>query len=490
MNNNRYYQKCITFGRAAEGLRADFQEQLKEMQAEIGFEYVRFHGIFHDDMAIYSETEDGKPMLWFGYLDKLFDFLLEQGLKPMLELGFVPTKLATVPDTIFWWHANGCPPIDYEKWGFMLKGMLEHMADRYGLAEMKNWYFEVWNEPNLTSFWRGTQEEYFRLYETSVHVIKSFCKELKVGGPSTSGADFREDLAYLKDFIRFCSSKNLPVDFFSAHPYPTYWPLDTAGNKQMGYMGKDICAAFFSNIKNIVRCSAYPDAEIHLTEWNSSPSPRDLVHDTLFAASFILYNITQNFGKIDSLGYWAFTDIFEENGPGTQPFHGGFGLINSDGIKKSSYWAYWFLSLLGDEIIEITDKYIITRQEENYQIIVWNYCYYTEAFAQGNRSRLSPASYNEVFHNKLESILLTINLSGEYKQTLYILDEYTSALQNWINIGAPQYMTPAQVKLLKNQSRPSEIVTVISEFKLNIDLKPHEVRMFILSKNSAQDFAV
>ena len=487
MNNNRYYQKCITFGRAAEGLRADFQEQLKEIQAEIGFRYVRFHGIFHDDMAIYSEDENGNPVLWFGYLDKLFDFLLEQGLKPMLELGFVPTKLATVPNTVFWWHANGCPPTDYDKWCFLLRGMLEHMAERYGLAEMKSWYFEVWNEPNLSSFWRGTQEEYFKLYQVSADVIKSFCMELKVGGPSTSGADFRENLAYLKDFISFCDRRNLPVDFFSAHPYPTYWPLDTAGNRQMGYMGKDICAEFFTNIGNIVRSSSYPDAEIHLTEWNSSPSPRDLVHDTPFEAPFILYNITQNFGKIDSLGYWTFTDIFEENGPGTQPFHGGFGLINSDGIKKPSYWAYWFLSRLGDEIMEIASNHIITRRMEDYQIIVWNYCYYTDDFAKGNRSRLSLSGRDEIFNNKLENISLNIKLDGKYKQTVYVLDKNASAVHNWINIGAPQYMTPDQVKILKGKSRPLEAVNTVSEFSLDVDLKPHEVRMYILSKNGEQD---
>ena len=249
MHNNKYYQKCITFGRANEGLRADFQKQLIEMQKDIGFEYVRFHGIFHDDMAVYKEIDD-KPQLWFGYIDKLFDFLLDNRLKPLLELGFIPTELATVPNTVFWWKANGCPPNDYDKWHFLVKGTVEHLVERYGLEEVKTWYFEVWNEPNLGSFWRGTQEQYFKLYEVSVDAVKSVCKDLRIGGPSTSGADFRENLGYLKAFIQFCEEKNLLVDFFTAHPYPTYWPLDVDGNEQMGYMKKEICTEFIDNMPN------------------------------------------------------------------------------------------------------------------------------------------------------------------------------------------------------------------------------------------------
>lgn len=481
MTNNKYYQKCITFGRAAEGLRADFQRQLIEMQKEIGFEYVRFHGIFHDDMAIYKET-DGKPQLWFGYIDKLFDFLLDNGLKPLLELGFVPTELATIPNTVFWWKANGCPPNDYDKWHFLVKGTAEHLVERYGLDEIKQWYFEVWNEPNLGSFWKGTQEQYFKLYEVSVDAVKSVCKDFRVGGPSTSGADFRENLVYLKAFIKFCEEKKLPVDFFTAHPYPTYWPLDTDGNEQMGYMKKEICTEFIDNIKSIVGSSSYKGAEIHLTEWNSSPSPRDLIHDTPFETPFLLYNITQNFGKVDSLGYWAFTDIFEENGPGESEFHGGFGLFTNNGIKKPSYWAYYFLSLLGDEIIELSERHIITKQGESYQVILWNYCYYTDEFTKGDRNKLTLTDRDKVFEVKDEKFNISLRLDDEYNLTEYTLDKSTSALHNWVSMGAPGYPTREEIKKLKNQSRPKKEQRRVSAFEINLTLEPHEVKMYILER--------
>ncbi len=479
MTNDQYFKKCITFGRAAEGLRADFQEQLRELQSEIGFEYIRFHGLFHDDMAVYDEDENGKPVLWFGYIDKLFDFLLSVNIKPFVELGFMPIKLAAVPNTTFWWKANGCPPTDYDKWYYLISETVKHFTERYGTDEVKQWYFEVWNEPNLGSFFRGTQEEYFKLYEVSVDAVKSVCEDYRVGGPSTSGADFRENLGYLKEFIKFCNNKKLPVDFFSAHPYPTCWALDGDGAEQMGYISKDICLDFLNNIRNIVDNSPYPNAEIHLTEWNSSPSPRDLIHDTPFMAPFILYNITHNFGKVNSLGFWTFTDIFEENGPGLIPFHGGFGLINTDNIKKPSYWAYYFLNMLGDEIVEIADRYIITKQNDEYRIIIWNYCYYTDEFANGDRSKLTDTARDDVF--VLNNIEIYIDLGAEYTGTVYTLNESTSAYHNWLKLGASQYPTTTEIEKLKKYSKPKQEQITLSA--VNETLKPHEVKMYIIYKN-------
>lgn len=303
-----------------------------------------------------------------------------------------------------------------------------------------------------------------------------------MGGPSTSGADFREGLEYFKAFISFCESKKLPVDFFSAHPYPTYWPLDTDGNEKMGYMEKDICSEFLDNLRIIAADSAYKGAEIHLTEWNSSPSPRDLIHDTPFKAPFIIYNIVKNFGKADSLCYWALTDIFEENGPGAEPFHGGFGLINANGIKKPSYWAYVFLSKLGSDIIEITDNYIITKDSCNYRIIIWNYCYYKDEFAGGDRNALSLLNRDNVFENKTEHISLSIDLNGRYCQTVYTLDETSSALHNWIKTGAPKYPSAKETDFLRDISKPKEEKSIISEFCIHEKVKPHEVKMFLLDK--------
>lgn len=250
----------------------------------------------------------------------------------------------------------------------------------------------------------------------------------------------------------------------------------------MGYISKDICLKFLDDVWAAVADSSYPEAEIVLTEWNSSPSPRDLVHDTPFMASFLLYNYTHGFGKVDGLAYWALSDIFEENGPGLIPFHGGFGLINGEGIKKPSYWAFWMLNRLGGEILEVGEDHVIARQGQDYQVIAWNYCYYTDEFAAGDRSLLGDTRREEIFCCKEHPVELALDLQGEYAQTVYTLDRDTSAYHNWLKMGAPQYPTVQQAEALRRVSRPKEQHSVVRSFVLHEVLQPHEVRCYLLKK--------
>lgn len=470
-----YYLKCICAGRAHEGLRANWQRQLKTVQKEIGFEYIRFHGIFNDEMAIYSENENGEPEFFWQYFDELFDFLQEVNLKPIFELSFMPEAIATKPHTLFWWKGNACPPTDYNKWAMLVEATVKHSIERYGIDNVLKWKWEVWNEPNLDSFWTGTQEEYFKLYKVSAKAIKSVDERLSVGGPSSSGADFRDNLNYLRAFIKFCYEENLPIDFVSAHPYPTYWPLDTDGNEQMGYMSKNCNIEHLDLIKNIVTNSPYPNAEIHLTEYNTSPSPRDLIHDTMFPLPFLLYNLTQNIGKVDSLGFWTFSDIFEENGPGKSQFHGGFGLMNVLGIRKPSYFAYKFLSDMGNELVYKDENCFVTKKGEELHILLWNYCYYTDKFAKGDRSKLSLHSRDDVFENKKFEISLDIKNAKNIK-ALKISNDKGSAFHNWLNMGAPESPTKEQTDMLIGDSAPKEI-----PFETEFILNPNEV-IYITAK--------
>lgn len=470
-----YYLKCICAGRAHEGLRANWQRQLKTVQKEIGFEYIRFHGIFNDEMAIYSENENGEPEFFWQYFDELFDFLQEVNLKPIFELSFMPEAIATKPHTLFWWKGNACPPTDYDKWAKLVEATVRHSIERYGIDNVLKWRWEVWNEPNLGSFWTGTQEEYFKLYKVSAKAIKSVDERLSVGGPSSSGADFRDNLNYLMAFIKFCNKENLPLDFISAHPYPTYWPLDTDGNEQMGYMGKNCNIEHLDLIKNIVESSPYPNAEIHLTEYNTSPSPRDLIHDTMFPLPFLLYNLTQNIGKVNSLGFWTFTDIFEENGPGKSQFHGGFGLMNVLGIRKPSYFAYKFLSDMGNELVYKDENCFVTKKDEALHILLWNYCYYTDEFAKGDRSKLSQHSRDDVFENKRLEISIDIK-NAKNIRAYKISKDNGSAFHNWLNMGAPESPTKEQTDMLVSNSAPEEI-----PFENEFTLNPNEV-IYIIAK--------
>jgi xylan 1,4-beta-xylosidase len=393
---HHHWNVCVGAGRANEGLRADWQEQLALVIDRCGFRYVRFHGLFHDDMFVYREKEDGTPVYNFQYIDTLFDRLLEMGIKPFIEFGFCPGDIASEKGTIFWWKGNGSPPADYDKWSALIRRTMEHWLARYGIEELRTWYYEVWNEPNLNPFFRGTKSQYFELYRRTVEVVKSIDPALRVGGPATSNfvpdsrfdgeledpskidhAGLAGDLdaldwqpVWLRDFLAFCDREKLPVDFVSCHPYPTDWALDEhqAGTFKKTTRGVDATPRDLKLLRAIVDESRFPKAEIHLTEWSCSSSPRDFTHDFLQAATFVVKTNLESIGTVDSLSYWVFTDIFEEGGAGDEIFHGGFGMINVQGIVKPTFHAYRLLAGLGDELIACSECGVVTRDSSSGKI--------------------------------------------------------------------------------------------------------------------------
>lgn len=477
------WKKLITAGRAHEGLRAEWRQQLTELQEDIGFEYIRFHGIFHDDMMVYNQKENGDVWYNWTYVDSVLDFILSIGIRPIVELGFVPNDLASGSDTIFWWKGNKTPPNDEGKWADLIDRFIRHCMNRYGKREVLNWYFELWNEANTKHFWTGTQEEYFRLYQVTVHTIKAIDKNLKVGGPATSSADQADKpwvSPWIEDFIVFCDANRLPVDFISTHPYPNTFPLLTDGEKQC-YKDENGTYDALVWLKDTVANSKYKDAEIHITEWNSSPSPRDLVHDTAFMAPFLIKNNLQAIGLVDSLGFWAFTDIFEENGAAESMFHGGFGLINQLGLKKPAYYGYYFLNKLGNEILEQGDDFIVTRKDNDIQILMWNYCHYNDEFCNGDSSKLLHHDRYAIFEdkNELEFDLNLRNLDGKYRIIKYTLDrDNGSVYDQWLKNGANEEPDLEEINILKTYMNPTGTIGFVdgqSSYCESIKIKVHGV---------------
>ncbi|WP_289285867.1 GH39 family glycosyl hydrolase [Parablautia intestinalis] len=396
-----YWSECIGAGRAKEALRADWQQQFSEAVKQFGIKYVRFHGVFHDDMFVYRDSYGSgfgpdvklpEVLYTFSYVDKVYDFILSRGVYPFVELGFMPTGIATQPNTLFWWRANCCPPTDMNKWCELVERTVEHWVERYGVECVRKWRFEVWNEPNLVPyFWTGTRKQYFELYDATVRVIKKIDDKLMVGGPSTSVfvPDDRykgetEDRSveaataqaqdydalnwqpvWIREFLDFCRQKELPVDFLTTHLYPT----DNAfgANGEMVGISRHADATYEDLLKlnKIIKESSYPNAELHITEWSHSPSSRDFMHDTVYAAVYIVRAYLKSIGLTDSMSYWTFSDIFEEGGAGIGAFHGGFGMINEQGIHKPVYHAFRMMERLGDKILHISERGIITTGKES-----------------------------------------------------------------------------------------------------------------------------
>ncbi|WP_159023899.1 glycoside hydrolase [Formosa sp. L2A11] len=471
---DHYWSKMVGAGRANEALRAGWLEQMQQVQEECGFEYVRFHGIFHDDMFPVF-IEKGKTVYNWQYIDDVFDRLLDMNVKPFVELAFLPSPMAAENSkTVFWWKANITPKgNDFTEWHNLVKAFTQHCVDRYGIEEVLTWYFEVWNEPNLYQlFWDGTKSQYFEMYKQSAIAVKSVDKRLKIGGPSTSNyvpdARFEGEVindkvseavfnvddintlewkgVWIEDFLKYCKKENLPVDFISCHPYPT----DYAFNPETG-KGRGL-TRFAKSLKidlewlnKVVKNSAYPDAEIHLTEWNTSPSSRDAMHDRLPAAAYIVKSNLDCIGLANSLAFWTFTDVFEEKGGASSIFHGGFGMINYQGLEKPSYHAYRMLHELGDEQLYKDDYLFVSKKSKDDKIVALAYNYpkeYENAVPSGSNKR------EEGTNKKLDFSLKGLDAGTVFE--IEILDKDHGNIHNfWEAMGKPEPPTREQIKIMK-----------------------------------------
>jgi len=481
---NTQFKECIGAGRANEGLRADWQQQLKLTHQECGFKYIRMHGLLTDDMGFYKEDRNGKPEYNYQYIDVLYDFIVSIGMKPFVELGFMPNQLASGKKSIFWWRGNVTPPKDYEKWKAAIQDLTKHFAERYGVQEVKSWYFEVWNEPNLDGFWAGTQDEYFKLYKFSVEAIKSVNAEFKVGGPATAGA------AWVPETIEFCHTNNLPLDFISTHTYGVSQGfLDEFGGSGT-VLNKDkwsVSGDMWQSRRQIAR-SAMPKLELHYTEWSSSYTPADPIHDSYQEAAYVLEKVKQAGNSVQSMSYWTFTDIFEEAGPRFTPFHGGFGLLNTQGIKKPAYHAFSLLNKLGTTELMNADSssWICKNAKGEVQVLFWD-CSYTLPDSVNNQAyfvRDLPAKAKGIVKVSLKGLA-----SGKYQLVLHRIGyRVNDAYASYLAMGKPGQLSKPQVDKIKqeNDGAPvsKEVVQVAADgvFKKDFQMRENDVYLLQLQK--------
>ena len=473
---NTMFKECVGAGRANEGLRADWQQQLITTKKECDFKYIRMHGLLTDDMAVYKEDNKGNPEYNYMYVDALYDFLLSINVKPFVELGFMPNALASGKETIFWWKGNVTPPKDYKKWDDLIRNLTQHFTERYGAEEVKTWYFEIWNEPNLSpGFWSSTQAEYFKLYDHTVRAIKSVNPLYIVGGPATAGA------AWVPETIEFCTKNNILIDFISTHTYGVsqgfldeYGSTGTVLNKDENSVSGDVI-----NSRKQITSSAKPNLELHYTEWSTSYTPADAIHDSYHSAAYILQKLKQVGDAPNSMSYWTFTDIFEEAGPRFTPFHGGFGLMNIQGIKKPAYFSYSFLNKLGETELKNSDKtsWATKNAKGDVQVLFWDFTYTLPEGSINNQ-----AYYIKDLPSKPKGGV-KVEIDG-LKKGKYTLEIYkvgykvNDCYADYLALGRPSQLNREQVKAIKEKNNGSPIavekITIDASGTLSKKIKMNE----------------
>jgi xylan 1,4-beta-xylosidase len=482
-----FWEQTFGSGRAILSLRQSYRNDMRTVHAATGFKAVRFHGIFNDDVGLFDPNAEYKdPGLAatkieaaspynFSYIDQIYDGLLDLGVKPFVELSFMPKKMASDPSAIhpFWYHPNVSPPRDYAEWDRMIAAFAQHLVDRYGLEQVSTWDFEVWNEPNL-DFWGGrpNMPTYYELYDHTALALKHVSPRLRVGGPSTAQA------AYVGEFLAHCKSKNIPVDFTSSHvygndDYKKILGADTPiPRDRMVYLA-------VKKVHDEILASPFPHMPLFFSEYNASYSNEPDVTDSVYMGPWLANNIRLCDGLTQEMSYWTFSDVFEEQGVVRSPFYGGFGIIAEDGIPKPAFNAFAMLHQLGDQRLkldsagapEIQDA-LATRSPDgspagSLVIALWNY---TAPFGEGSTYTPPPANPGP----SKSFILKLTGVSPDATVTILRLDpDHGNVVKAFDRMGRPATPSRQQIADLRaaGTAAPPE-TTHLTAGELRLSLPP------------------
>lgn len=454
-----YWERMFGSGRAVLALREDYRHDLRAVKQITDLQYVRFHDILDDSVGVYDEDAQGNPIYNFSYVDQIYDGLLEIGVRPLVELSFMPRKLSVAPPVLhpFWYKPIVSAPRDWNRWEDLIYSFTKHLVERYGIEELSRWYFEVWNEPNI-DFWAGDPKEatYYELYDHAARAIKRVNSRLRVGGPATAQA------AWVDSFIRHCVQANVPLDFVSTHVYANDRAQDVFGTSEQIPRNQMVCRAV-KKVYEQVKASARPDLPIEWTEYNASYMNEPLVTDSVFMGPWLADTIRQCDGMVDNLSYWTFSDVFDEQGVARQLFYGGFGLLAEGGIPKPAFNAFRLLHRLGEERIPLSSNSVLAtrRKDGSLVLALWN------ASPPGEKGSVKEMS------------LHFTGIAGHRHASIQFADTGEGAVKAaYEAMGSPRYPSREQfTKLRQSAQLPAAKTQVLAGNELKLTLPPSSLML-------------
>jgi len=500
----RHTWKSFTgVGSAKELLLADVQDMLRQLQRDVGFRYVKFHGILSDDMRVCLPDREGKLQYSFVYVDKALDFLQSIGLKPLIQLGFMPEALAKAPQRrIMQSTMINSEPADIAAWCNLVKAFVSHLIERYGQSEVESWLFTVWNEPDtpLSLFGFASDEDFYRFYYATWQTLRAAPVHLRIAAPSTY-YDPIDNGTWLRSFTEWCIKHDCLPDDILFHYYgtnlaPSQWGKEKNLDFPMARLQLTKDEQLLSKCTSLIRGyadEAYgTDCHVYLTEWNFSPAHRSLLGDTCFRSCYLVKNILENIDRLDGMGYWLLTDLFEEHQVPEAMFHGGMGLFTYNGVRKAAYYAYWLLAKLGETLIGHGEGWFLTRQGDEYQLMLYHYRHYSDLYASGEMFDMTETDRYTVFgpyRKRAFDICLSGVADGPWQVREYILNrEHGSAFDKWVEMGAQPVQNQEECGLLRSLSQPMLCRSILSaqggEMHLGAELEPLEVRILLVRQDT------
>lgn len=454
------WEECVGSDRAAITLRESWRQDIERAHAELGTKRVRFHGILNDELAVKTKT-------WMNYrgttnfrnVAEVYDGLVSRGLSPFVELSFMPGTLASGTRTFGFYNGNISPPRSLDEWAAFIKDFASFLIGRYGLAAVRQWPIEVWNEPNLPPFFTGTQADYFQMYKATAVALKSVDAGLQVGGPSSART------GWISEFLDFCATENAPVDFVSSHIY--------SGDNQKTLFGNvpdrsinDVIPDAIKLARGRVRGSRFPKLPLYINEW-SSDSPAMIGH--------VLANVL---GETEMMSHWVLSGTYEEIGPTDFWFaKGGMSWpMMMKGVPLPAYNTYRLMHALGHERLHGEGPVLASRTAKGgLSMLVWN-------LAETSQPAGLPDAKVErkvVGEAKRIAVSLPDLKPGQPLRVRYVDQRRGSPRAAWAAMGEPKLPTMEQFAALRRAAQipPAEVRRLGADRRIVLDLPPEGVAL-------------
>lgn len=496
------WQKIINVGYAGEIISANVQRQLRIMQDSIGFTHLRFHGILDDDIHIYNEDKNGNPVLYFTYLDMILDFLDSIGLKPYLELSFIPSKLAKNLFSPFAHHAYISEVTSLEKWRYLVHGIVTHCVERYGLGNVKQWYFSFlgfnWVQCGYVPEYAMSLDAYYALYFAAYEEIKKINPMFAVGGPATDSFTLEEaTLVSIEEWLAMCIKNNCPPDFIALHCYPVVGqdmmrsnrPNEKSNTMMMSSTAftsrtenENYIAHHLKLLKQILRKAGLSKTRIIIDEWNSSLWQRDPISDTCFRSACIAKNIIENAANVTAMAQAFVSDYSIEAYPEKELFYGDIGMFTNNGIRKNVFHIYKLFSRLGNVKIAAGNGWAVFRKDQTLQLVLYYYCDYNRIlgytvtdFAKSDRYFVFSEREDRMYAFRFRGLESGAYILRDWR----INREHGSAYDKWVQMGSPQNLTTEECNYLDRISEPAYYKQNIqyTDQTLPFTVHPHEVAL-------------
>lgn len=455
-------------------LRSDVQRQMKELKQVAGIEYVRVWNIFSRD-----ECYDEKQGCNFQKLDQALDYLLENQMKPYLELGakvmafmYSPNKyLKNVQEV------GNYSLLIYEK---ILWEFCTHIVNRYGIEEVESWYFEYWHHPDMSMEEGG---DYYTYFDVTYQVLKAISDQIKVGG---AGLILGYETVECHKIFKVWKNRGIIPDFLSVYSYQ-YVALWDAGER---YGRKSIDVSYIENqisiLQEAMKKEGFPVKEIHISEWNYTISSRNLLSDGCQQGAYILKNCIDMNGRVDFMAYWHALDLYSEYYDANKILSGDSGMISRDGIKKPSCYAYVFMSKLLPEVIGKNEYSIVTGNgRDRYVIACHNYKGLSASYVFTEEEEIT-AENQEHYTEDIEPLKLTFKLdhvrNGTYLVKIHYINKNNGSVQDiWREMGYSTNLSREEMGYLDKSAIPHiEMKKILVEdgiLELQNVLKEHEIRL-------------